>query len=62
MNPLTAKATDLAIATIAYGNQSVPTHKSPHWRAVPRCPYRRLKDLSPANRWFDLPPANAETL
>ena len=62
MNPLAAMTTDLAIATIAYGNQSVPLHKRPHWRPVPRCPYRRLKELTPTSRWFALPAANAETL
>ena len=50
------------MTSIAYGNQSVPLHQRPHWRPVPRCPYRRLKDLTPSSRWFDLPPANAETL
>ena len=53
---------ELAIATIAYGNQAVPLQQRPHWRPVPRCPYRRLKELTPTSRWFDLPAANAETL
>ena len=54
--------TELAITTIAYGNQAVPLQRRPHWRPVPRCPYRRLKELTPTSRWFDLPAANAETL
>ncbi len=54
--------TDLAITTIAYGNQTLPLQQRSHWRPVPRCPYRRLKELTPTSRWFDLPAANAETL
>ena len=52
--------TDLATATIAYGNQAVPLQQRPHWRPVPRCPSRRLKGLTPTSRWFDLPPASAK--
>ena len=54
--------TDLAMTSIAYGNQSVPLHQGPHWRPMSHCPYRRLKDLKPTSRWFDLPLANEETL
>ena len=53
---------DLAMTSITYGNQNVPLHQRPHWRPVPRCPYLRLKDLTPTSRWFDLSHANAETL
>ena len=55
-------STELAIATIAYGNQTVPLQQRPHWRPVTHCPYRRLRELTPTNRWFDLPAANPETL
>ncbi len=54
--------TELAITTMAYGSQAVPLQRRPHWRPVPRCPYRRLKELTPTSRWFELPAANAETL
>jgi len=52
--------TELAIATIAYGNQSVPLHQRPNWRPVPRSRWRRLKGLTPTTRWFELPPASAK--
>ena len=51
--------TELAMTTIAYGNQSVPLHQRPHWRPVPYSRWRRLKGLTPTSRWFDLPPASA---
>ena len=54
--------TELAIATIAYGNQSVPLQQRPQWRPLPRCPYRRLKELTPTSLLFDLLAANPETL
>ena len=52
--------TDLAINSIAYGNQAVPLQQRPHWRPVRGCAWRRLKGLTPTTRWFELAAASKE--
>ena len=50
------------MATIAYGSQDVPVVERPQWQPVFRCPYRRLRELTPTTTWFDLNPPSPDTL
>ena len=47
---------------MTYGSQEVPLVERPHWQPVFRCPYRRLRELTPTTTWFDLNPPNPDTL
>ena len=50
------------MTTIAYGSQDVPVVERPQWQPVFRCPYRRLRELTPTTTWFDLNPPSPDKL